>query len=199
MTTLAAPGHTLIGVDLDPVALHVAAERSPSAHWIRADGRDWRGDPKAAALVVIGGDLLSVIVERDDLVALLRTAQVHSAPGGVIGLDATLMDPHLLRSMQGAGWGEDLLREDPDLGIVRRESRIVSDPAGRSNTALLEIRHRSVDEAGRSEAFYPDREAFPIRAWQPDEVEAAAAAAGLQLAQMVASDRLRWLLRSADE
>jgi hypothetical protein len=36
----------------------------------------------------------------------------------------------------------------------------------------------------------------PIRAWQPAEVEAAAAAAGLALVEQRGSSRMRWLLRS---
>jgi len=52
---------------------------------------------------------------------------------------------------------------------------------------------------GRLTVIYPDRAPFAIRAWQPDEVRALAAAAGLRVTRVGADDRLRWLLRSAHE
>ena len=57
-----ADDRELIGVDLDPDALALAAERLPQAVLVRADARWWRsGQPVAAGLVIIGGDLLPLI------------------------------------------------------------------------------------------------------------------------------------------
>lgn len=199
LTALGADERTLIGLDLDGTALTIAAERAPLAEWIAADGRTWRREATAASLVIIGGDLLSLITEASDLEAILRTAAVHCAPGGHVGIDATLMDPQLfVEEIEGA-WSIDLDRADVDHGLVRRESRILPDAQGRDNTVLLEIRHRAVANDGRLTAFYPDRRAFPIRAWQPNEVRALAAAAGLQVVRVGPDDRLRWLLRSTHE
>ncbi len=164
-----------------------------------ADGRLWRREATAASLVIIGGDLVSLVTVPDDLEALLRTAALHCAPGGQVGIDATLMDPRLFAKEVKGEWGVDLERADADHGTVRRESRITSDPQARTNTVLLEIRHRAVDESGRLTAIYPDRAAFAIRAWQPDELRALAAAAGLLVTRVGTDDRLRWLLRSAHE
>jgi hypothetical protein len=199
LTTLGAAERQLIGVDLDVAALALAAERAPAAEWICADGRTWRREATAATLVILGGDLLSLITVSDDLEALLRTAALHCAPGGQVGIDATLMDPQLFADEVEGEWGVDLERADADFETVRRESRITPDPQARTNTVLLEIRHRAVGADGQLTAIYPDRAPFAIRAWQPDEVRALAAAAGLRVTRVGADDRLRWLLRSAHE
>ncbi|MEI6155636.1 MAG: class I SAM-dependent methyltransferase [bacterium] len=199
LTALSVADRRLIGIDLDVAALALAAERAPSADWICADGRLWRREAYAASLVILGGDLLSLITAPADLAALLRTATLHLAPGGQVGIDATLMDPQLFAGEVDGEWSLDLERADADLGTVRRESRITDGPQGRTNSVLLEIRHRAVDESGRLTEIYPDRAPFAIRAWQPDELRALAAAAGLLVTRVGADDRLRWLLRSAHE
>lgn len=199
LTALGADERQMIGIDLDVAALAVAAERAPLAEWVCADGRTWRRESTAVNLAIIGGDLLSLITAPADLEALLRTAALHCAPGGQVGIDATLMDPQLFADEVDGEWGIDLERADTDHGTVRRESRIASDPQGRINTVLLEIRHRVVGADGRPTTLYPDRAPFAIRAWQPDEVRTAASSAGLRVTRVGADDRLRWLLRSADE
>ena len=199
LTALSANERQLIGLDLDVAALSLAAERAPAAEWVCADGRTWRREATAASLVIIGGDLLSLITVPDDLEALLRTAALHCGPGGQVGIDATLMDPQLFTDEVEGEWGIDLERADVDHGTIRRESRITPDAQARTNTVLLEIRHRVVGGDGRLVAFYPDRAPFAIRAWQPDEVRALADTAGLRVTKVGADDRLRWLLRSAHE
>lgn len=189
----------MTGIDLDATALALAAERAPFAEWICADGRSWRRESTAASLVIIGGDLLSLITVQSDLEALLRTAALHCSPEGYVGIDATLMDAELLADEVDGEWEIDLERTDEDHVAVRRESRITSDPQARANTVLLEIRHRVVGADGHSARLYPDRAPFAIRAWRPDEVRTAASAAGLRVEQVRADDRLRWLLRSVDE
>jgi len=199
LTSLGSGERQLIGIDLDSAALSLAAERAPEADWICADGRTWRRHGTAASLVILSGDLLSIITAPTDLEALLRTATMHCGPEGQVGIDATLMDPQLIANEVAGEWSIDLERADNDFTTVRRESRIATDPLGRPNTALLEIRHRSVGADGQLTAIYPDRTPFTIRAWQPDEVRSLAAAAGLQVVRVGADDRLRWLLRSAHE
>jgi hypothetical protein len=199
LTALGVSERQLIGIDLDQVALAFAAERAPLAEWICADGRHWGRAGWKASLVILGGDLLSLITAPDDLESLLRTAALHCASGGQVGIDATLMDPQLFENEVEGAWGIDLERVDVDLGVIRRESRITPDPQSRMNTVLLEIRHRQVGADGSLTVIYPDRAPFAIRAWQPEEVRALAAAAGLRLTRVGADDRLRWLLRSANE
>jgi hypothetical protein len=109
------------------------------------------------------------------------------------------MDPQLFADEIEGEWSTDLERVDADFTMVRRESRIAPDPQARTNTVHLEIRHRAVGADGRITPIYPDRSPFAIRAWQPDEVRALAAAAGLGVTRVGDDDRLRWLLRSAHE
>jgi len=199
LTTLGTADRPLIGVDLDVAALNLAAERAPLAEWICADGRALRREVCEAGLVILGGDLLSLVTTTDDLEALLQTAALLCAPDGLVGIDATLMDPKLFAEEIGGKWGIDLERSDAELGLVRRESRITPDPQSRTNTVLLEIRHRVVGADGSLAAIYPDRAPFAVRAWQPEEVRAIAAAVGLRVVRVGADDRLRWLLRSVDE
>lgn len=199
LTALEVSERQLVGIDLDQVALTLAAERAPLAEWICADGRQWRREGWTAGLVILGGDLLSLVTDPDDLASLLRTAALHCAPGGQVGIDATLMDPQLFEHEIDGAWAIDLERADDDLGLVRRESRITPDPQSRTNTVVLEIRHRQVDAGGGLTEIYPDRAPFAIRAWQPGEVRALAAAVGLRVTKVGADDRLRWLLRSAHE
>ena len=199
LTALGIDKRQLIGLDLDREALSLAGERAPMATWICADGRDWRSVGTRAELVIVGGDLISVIPSADDLAAILRTAAVHLAPHGRVGIDATLMDPQLFSREVNGEWAIDLDRPDAIFTRVRRESRIFPDPEGRPNTVLLEIRHRTLDADGVFVPLYPDRAPFAIRAWQPDEVREIAVAAGLRLLSAGPDDRLRWLLRSADE
>jgi len=116
-----------------------------------------------------------------------------------VGIDATLMDPQLFTDEVEGEWSVDLERADADFTTIRRESRITPDARARTSTVLLEIRHRAVGADGQLMAIYPDRAPFAIRAWQPDEVRALAATAGLRVTRVGADDRLRWLLRSAHE
>lgn len=199
LTRLGAAERPRIGIDVDVAALTLGAERAPQVEWICADGRVWRREDCAAGLVVLGGDLLSLVTKADDLEALLRTSALICAADGLVGIDAMLMDPLLFVEEIGGEWGIDLERADAEYGLVRRESRITPDPQSRINTVLLEIRHRVVGADGRLSPIYPDRAPFAIRAWQPDEVRAIAAAVGLRVVRVGADDRLRWLLRSVHE
>ena len=190
----------LIGVDLDPDALALATERLPGAHLVAADARTWRGAPTLrAGLVILGGDLLSLIAEEEDLRALLATAVAHLAVGGQVGIDATRIDPELLsRAASAARWAVDIEREDGAAGVprVRRESRITPDPARRERVALLSIRHRRVGD----NSDVPPRPPFAIRAWGEDELLEAVALAGLErVASSGGEARIRWLLRSRHE
>lgn len=199
LTALGVDDRQIIGVDLDPFALALATERAPSARWISADGRLWRDETIGAGLVMLAGDLLSIVTEESDLAALMRTAARHCALGGQVGIDATLMDPQRFGNDVEGEWSIDLERADDDLGTVRRESRFAPNPQMGKNSVLLEIRHRVVDADGRLAMIYPDRPPFAIRAWQPDEVRTIAGSAGLRVARVERDDRLRWLLRSVDE
>lgn len=210
----------LIGVDLDPEALELAAERLPAARLFEADARSWRApESLAAGLVVIGGDLLPLLFDEGDLFALFDTAAQHLAPDGLVGIDATRMDPALLAdAAMHSSWeidierpaiellAQELLDSPSEFGAggelqavaqgrrAIRESRVTVDPKGRSGVALLSVRHRLV---GAAELPASHRRPFPIRAWREGELLAAAEAAGLERIEAHGgATRFRWLMQS---
>ena len=177
------------------MALSLARERLPEAELIQADLLTWTPPDtlrRGAGLVIAGGDLLPLFTEVSDLERLFAEAATLLGPGGVFGIDATLIDPALLSEAAGdSAWSEDVRWMSEEVGEVRRESRLLPDPAGRAGCAQLQIRHWHAGDAT------PDqRDPFAIRAWQPAELERIAEGVGLHLHQRASADRLRWLLRS---
>ena len=142
--------------------------------------------------MIAGGDLLPLFTDPADLERLFEQAATLLRPDGAFGIDATLIDADLLREAVGdSSWGEDVRWTSDEFGEVRRESRLLPDPAGRADCARLQVRHWHAGDAT------PDqRDPFAIRAWQPVELERIAERVGLHLHQRASVDRLRWLLRS---
>ena len=142
--------------------------------------------------MIAGGDLLPLFTDPADLERLFEQAATLLRPDGAFGIDATLIDADLLSEAVGdSSWGEDVRWSSDEFGEVRRESRLLQDPARRAGCAQLQIRHWHAGDAT------PDqRDPFAIRAWQPAELERIAERVGLHLHQRGPADRLRWLLRS---
>ena len=185
----------LVGLDIDVDALSLARERLPGAELIQADLLTWTPLDRlrrGAELVIAGGDLLPLFTEASDLERLFAQAATLLSPGGIFGIDATLIDADLLsEAASDSAWSEDVRWTSEEAGEVRRESRLLPDPAGRAGHAQLQVRHWHAGDA------IPDqREPFAIRAWEPAELERIAESVGLHLHQRVSADRLRWLLRS---
>jgi hypothetical protein len=162
---------------------------------IQADLLTWTPPDRlrhGAGLVIAGGDLLPLFTESTDLVRLFAQAATLLRPDGTFGIDATLVDPNLLgEAASDSAWGEDVRWASEEVGEVRRESRLLPDPAGRAGCAQLQIRHWHAGDVT------PDqRDPFAIRAWQRAELERIAEGVGLHLHQRGPADRLRWLLRS---
>lgn len=199
LLSLNAAKRSLIGIDLDREALSLAAERDARPVWECADGRCWRDTSVSASLVILGGDLISVITREADLRELFLTAAVHCATDGQVGIDATRIDPQRLAEHLNGTWALDLEREDEEFGVVQRYSRLSADARLGSNVAALEIRHLAVAPGRTPTPLYPDRAPFPIRAWRSEEIRSIAEAVGLELVRVEADDRLRWLLRSTHD
>jgi len=143
--------------------------------------------------VIVGGDLLPLFTDEGELRDLFTTAARLLAPGGLMGIDATLIDPLLLQeAVASAAWGEDVRWVGADGLPVVRESRLLADPGGGARTAQLQVRHRT----GEGGATADERAPFSVRAWSATEVERAAATAGFLVERRFNEDRLRWLLRS---
>jgi hypothetical protein len=145
-----------------------------------------------AGLVIAGGDLLPLFTDPADLERLFELAATLLSPGGAFGIDATLIDADLLsEAASDSAWSEDVRWISEEVGEVRRESRLLPDPAGRAGCAQLQVRHWHAGDVT------PDqRDPFAIRAWQRAELERIAERVGLHLHQRGPADRLRWLLRS---
>ena len=185
----------LVGLDIDADALSLARERLPGAELIQADLLTWTPLDRlrhGAGLVIAGGDLLPLFTEATDLERLFAQAAALLRPDGAFGIDATLIDTDLLsEAASDSAWSEDVRWASEEVGEVRRESRLLPDPAGRAGHAQLQVRHWHAGDAT------PDqRDPFAIRAWQPAELERIADGVGLRLHQRASADRLRWLLRS---
>ncbi len=142
--------------------------------------------------MIAGGDLLPLFTEATDLERLFAQAATLLSPGGIFGIDATLIDADLLsEAASDSAWSEDVRWISEEVGEVRRESRLLPDVAGRAGCAQLQIRHWHAGDAT------PDqRDPFVIRAWGSAELERIAEGVGLHLHQRGPVDRLRWLLRS---
>lgn len=143
--------------------------------------------------MIAGGDLLPLFLHDEELRLLMSLAAQLVAPGGLFAIDATRIDPTLLRDAAlRAEWGEDVRWRAADGSEILRDSRLLPDPLGRERVAQLQIRHTLSGEGG----YVDEREPFHVRAWSPAEVEGAASAAGLHVATRLKEDRIRWLLRS---
>jgi SAM-dependent methyltransferase len=185
----------LVGLDLDDAALSLARERLPGAELIQANLLNWTPLDRlrhGAGLVIAGGDLLPLFTEATDLERLFSQAATLLSPGGIFGIDATLIDADLLsEAASDSAWSEDVRWMSEEVGEVRRESRLLPDPEGRADCAQLQIRHWHAGDTTTDQ-----RDPFAIRAWQRAELERIAEGVGLHLHQRGPVDRLRWLLRS---
>lgn len=195
LAALSTADRAFVGLDLDEAALSLARARLPSAELIEADLLTWTPPDTlahGAGLVIAGGDLLPLFTQNDDLARLFSVAAKLLGPSGIFGIDATLINPDLLsEAASDSAWGEDVCWTSEEHGEVRRESRLLPDPAGRTGHAQLQVRHWHAGYVA------PDqRDPFAIRAWQPAELEGIAKSVGLCLHHRGSPDRLRWLLRS---
>ena len=111
---LAARGHRVTGVDLDPHLVAVARERTPDAHWevsdLAADG--WAPGP--FDLVVSAGNVLAFVAPEDRRTVLAHLAD-RLVPGDLRGVDGG-GDTRPGRLVVGfgldRGWPLDAFRED---------------------------------------------------------------------------------------
>ncbi|MFM8629366.1 MAG: class I SAM-dependent methyltransferase, partial [Candidatus Limnocylindrus sp.] len=174
LAALSVSDRSLIGLDRDPEAIAFARERLPNAQILDVDLMDWappKSLERSAGLVIAGGDLLPLLLLDEELRRVMDLAAHLVAPDGLFAIDATRMDPALLREAAGrVEWGEDVRWRAADGSEILRDSRILPDPLGRERVAQLQIRHTRHGEGG----YVDEREPFHVRAWSPAEVEGAA-------------------------
>lgn len=130
---LAARGHELVGVDVDPELIAAAKEDHPGPRWIVADlaGLDLteHGEPDPFDAAVLAGNVLAFVAEHSEQLVLASVAR-HVRPGGVIvvglGLDRGYsiadMDSDagqigLMREQRFATWDLRPFREDSSFAV----------------------------------------------------------------------------------
>lgn len=92
-SALAARGHTVVGVDVDPVLIAAAEEDHPGSTWLVGDLVDMdlpaRGIAEPFDLVVCAGNVMTFLADGTHEAALSRM-HAHLAPGGrvVVGFGA---------------------------------------------------------------------------------------------------------------
>ncbi|WP_240916110.1 bifunctional 2-polyprenyl-6-hydroxyphenol methylase/3-demethylubiquinol 3-O-methyltransferase UbiG [Sanguibacter sp. HDW7] len=92
-SALAARGHTVVGVDVDPVLVAAAEEDHPGSTWLVGDLVDMdlpaRGITEPFDLVVCAGNVMTFLADGTHEAALARM-HAHLAPGGrvVVGFGA---------------------------------------------------------------------------------------------------------------
>ncbi len=182
---LAAAGHDVTGVDLEPAMLaraRSAAEAAGAAvatrvHLVEGDARSIRlAEAGAFRLAAIPLNSLFLMTTRSDQAAAVATLAAHLAPGGVAVIDAWLPDAEDLARYDGRlvlEW----VREDPATG------RIVT----KTGSAIYEaapgiVRLTTVFEEGRpGEALVRWVRIDRLRLAGPDELVGLAQAAGLEV------------------
>ena len=199
---LAADGHEVTGVDLDPAMLARARRAADAAgtsatrrlRLVEGDGRSVRL-PEAGSYRLAFVPLNSIFLfgTRVDQAAAVATLAAHLAPGGLAVLDAWLPDADDLSRYDGRlvlEW----VREDPETGqTVVKTGSAVFDPAGGV------VRLTTIFEEGRPGApavrwVRADR----LRLAGPDDLVAFAERAGLIVETLAGGYELEPLVPGAE-
>ncbi len=182
---LAAGGHDVTGVDLDPAMLDRARRAADAAgaatarrlRLVEGDARTIRlEDAGTFRLALIPLNSIFLFGGRADQAAAVATLAAHLAPGGIAVLDAWLPDAEDLARYDGRlilEW----VREEPGTGrTVTKAGSAVFDPT----TGV--VRLTSIFEAGLpGEAPARWVRTDRLRLVNPDELAAHAEAAGLEV------------------
>ena len=181
---LAAAGHTVTAVDLDPAMLARAHDRATAAgvpegrlELVEADLLELSPtDPPRHGLAFIALNSLMLLASRDAQRAALRALAAHLRPGGLAAVDAWIPDADDLARFDGRVFLE-WVREDPSSGrLVTKSGSAVHDAT--SGTLVLSA---IFDEAAQGEAPRRWVRQDRLRLIQPDELAAFAEDAALRV------------------
>ncbi len=174
---LAAAGHEVSAVDIDPAMLdRLAASRPERVTWIEADLTIWRPERPVFRLAILGLNSLFLLTERHLQRAALESMAAALAPGGLAVVDIWLPDAADL-----ARYDRRLIleyvRTDPETG--RTVSKVVAalhDAA--TSTVLLDAIY---DEGLPGEPALRWVRSDTLRLVTPGELVEFATAAGLEV------------------
>jgi SAM-dependent methyltransferase len=134
---LAAAGHRVVGVDLDPVLIAAAREDHPGPEWMVGDLATLDLPERDFDAIVAAGNVMA-FVAPGTRVEILRRLRVHLAPGGrvITGFGAGREYPFagFLADVATAGLSPDLLLATWDLRPFTPDADFlvaVLSPAGR--------------------------------------------------------------------
>jgi SAM-dependent methyltransferase len=134
---LAAAGHRVVGVDLDPVLIAAAREDHPGPEWMVGDLATLDLPERDFDAIVAAGNVMA-FVAPGTRVEILRRLRVHLAPGGrvITGFGAGREYPFagFLADVATAGLRPDLLLATWDLRPLTPDADFlvaVLSPAGR--------------------------------------------------------------------
>lgn len=181
---LAAAGHDVTAVDLDPAMLARARDRATAAEvpdgrleFVEADLLELSPpDPPRHALALIALNSLMLLASRDGQRAALRVLAAHLRPGGIAAVDAWVPDADDLARFDGRVFLE-WVREDPSSGRIVTKSGSAIHDATSGALVLSAI----FDEAAQGEAPRRWVRQDRLRLIQPDELAAFAEDAGLRV------------------
>lgn len=164
---LARRGFNVIGVDLMPEMLNVAAGRAAALppeqrpHWVLDDIRDAALSRRENDLAVIAASSFGHMLMREEQMDALRTVRRHLRPGGALAMTLGLAGAESQPEHTGI-YGP--FRPTPPGLTVRKVACSQYDAADR----LLTVHDRVEVRQGESERFF--EYAFALRLFTPDEI-----------------------------
>jgi SAM-dependent methyltransferase len=181
---LAAAGHVVTAVDVEPAMLDRARERARDADL--PDGRiefveaDLLALPMPEtpthALAFIGLNSIMLLADRDDQRAAMRVLADHLRPGGIAAVDAWLPDADDLARFDGRVFHE-WIREDPSTGGLVTKSGSALHDAATATIVLTAVFDEAAQGAPPRRWIRQDR----LRLIAADELAAFAEDAGLSV------------------
>ena len=133
---LARAGHDVTAVEISNTMVREGRRRAPNVGWVPGDMRT--ADPgRRYGLAVCAFNSFLCLLSVGDALAFLRNARERLRPGGLLGVEVSVLSPEELADPPGGPvLRHDLTRELPGGGRLDRFSLSRYDPA----TQLMEMR-----------------------------------------------------------
>jgi SAM-dependent methyltransferase len=189
---LAAAGHEVTGVDIDPAMLARARSAAHTAtvdrnlRLTQADMRDVRLDAAGSfGLVILALNSFFLLGSRDAQRATIRTMAAHLRPGGVAVVDAWQPDAEDLAGFDSR-LGLEYVRVDPETGRTVTKSASARHDATLQEVTLTSIYDEGLPGEPTRRWIRQDR----LRLVSADELRGMAIDAGLEIEVMAGTYEL---------